>query len=100
MKVYDFLDFLKKYFAFLLYIHIFSKIYFAFFLYILAILIGYSRVYLGVHYPTDVLAGALCGTLIGYLGYKYIYLKIVNLLKLRFPEITDHERAEAKISNH
>ncbi|MCH8157186.1 MAG: phosphatase PAP2 family protein [Nitrospinae bacterium] len=46
----------------------------AFVLYTIAILIGYSRVYLGVHYPSDVLAGAVCGILIGYLGYKYIYL--------------------------
>ena len=34
-------------------------------LYALAVLIGASRVYVGVHYPADVLAGALLGLLVG-----------------------------------
>ena len=34
--------------------------------FILACLIAFSRLYLYVHFPTDVLAGALCGFVIGY----------------------------------
>lgn len=33
---------------------------------LLAILIGLSRIYLGVHYPSDVLAGAISGIAISY----------------------------------
>jgi undecaprenyl-diphosphatase len=32
--------------------------------YVLAALIAFSRIYVGVHYPLDVLAGALLGTLV------------------------------------
>lgn len=35
---------------------------------ILAILISFSRLYVGVHYPTDVLAGAATGIICSYLG--------------------------------
>jgi undecaprenyl-diphosphatase len=35
-------------------------------LYVLAALVGFSRVYVGVHYPLDVVAGALLGTGIGF----------------------------------
>lgn len=34
-----------------------------------ACVIGYSRVYVGVHYPGDVLTGMFIGSLIGYLFY-------------------------------
>jgi len=35
--------------------------------YLIAVLVGYSRVYLGVHYPFDVVAGAIAGTACGLL---------------------------------
>lgn len=36
--------------------------------YLFAILISFSRIYLGKHYPSDVVAGAIVGTCIGYLS--------------------------------
>lgn len=40
----------------------------------LAALVGFSRVYVGVHYVSDVLAGALIGMLIGYVLVKVFRL--------------------------
>lgn len=37
---------------------------------VLALLIAFSRIYLYVHYPSDVIAGALLGCILGYIGYK------------------------------
>jgi undecaprenyl-diphosphatase len=47
-------------------------------LYIWAGAIGYSRIYLGKHYPADVVGGAILGILLGYsvyLGYQYLLEK-------------------------
>ncbi|HWQ50968.1 MAG TPA: phosphatase PAP2 family protein [Terriglobales bacterium] len=38
--------------------------------FVLAVLIAFSRLYLYVHYPTDVLAGALVGLTAGHVGYR------------------------------
>lgn len=47
----------------------------------LAFLTGYSRMYNGVHYPSDVLAGALMGLLIGWL-FARLAKKIVYKIHL------------------
>jgi undecaprenyl-diphosphatase len=35
-----------------------------------AILVCYTRIYLGMHYPGDLLAGAIIGIICGYIGYQ------------------------------
>lgn len=39
---------------------------------VLAALMGLSRLYVGVHFPVDVLCGALVGSLSGFLGWKLL----------------------------
>lgn len=36
-----------------------------------ACLTSYSRIYLGVHYPSDIIAGAICGLGLGFLFYNF-----------------------------
>jgi len=45
-----------------------------------ALLVGYSRPYLGKHYPGDVLCGALLGLVLGWLTYL-----ITNMIEKRVP---------------
>ena len=46
-----------------------------------ASIIGYSRIYLGVHYPGDVIFGSLLGAMIGWSVYKLYELTDNKLLK-------------------
>ncbi|WP_193510766.1 phosphatase PAP2 family protein [Christiangramia fulva] len=45
-----------------------------------AILVSYSRIYLGVHYPGDVLTGWFFGVILGFLFYQ-LWLKIYEKLR-------------------
>ena len=40
--------------------------------FIVAALVAWSRVYVGDHYPSDVLAAAAIGTVVGLLGMKFL----------------------------
>jgi undecaprenyl-diphosphatase len=51
-------------------------------LYILACLIAVSRVYVGVHWPFDVIVGSVVGWIIGKLTMKY-ETKIMNVLNMK-----------------
>lgn len=44
-----------------------------------ALLVSYSRIYLGVHYPGDVLAGAIAGSLIAL-----VFVRVYHYLKSRW----------------
>lgn len=71
---------------------LFRRLQYTIFVYIWALIICYSRIYLGVHYPGDILAGLLIGSTFGVLGYaiaKEIARKLkywhINKLKRRCP---------------
>ena len=47
---------------------------FTWIIFIWAFVMAYSRIYLGVHFLTDIIPGALSGLLLGWLAF-YIYIK-------------------------
>jgi undecaprenyl-diphosphatase len=49
---------------------------FAWLFYVWAIAIGYAQIYVGVHYPLDILGGALLGIMIGLLGAGFFQRRI------------------------
>jgi len=64
----------------------FCKRSFSIFIYAWATLISYSRIYLGVHYPGDVLGGIIFGMFLGYIFlilYKYTYKRLFKIKEIK-----------------
>lgn len=52
-----------------------------FLLLFIGIIIAYSRIYLGVHYLSDVFVGALVGSLMAFLVHRLLYLRFSEKVK-------------------
>jgi len=53
-------------------------------------LIGYTRIYLGMHYPLDVICGWVSGGLIGYAAYKIILSLEKHLVFMRKNKLSEN----------
>ncbi len=63
---------------------LFRNKYYSLFILIWSLVIGYSRIYLGVHYPGDVLGGMILGSIFGFGIYKLYTLIIPRFVRLTF----------------
>lgn len=75
-----------NFFGLAIFIGLALKIYYSKLIYIMlliAVVVSYSRLYLGVHYISDLLVGGLVGSIYGFLVYKFIYIKFINRFKVK-----------------
>lgn len=67
--------------------YLFKNRLYKFTLLVFALMVSYSRIYLGVHYPGDILAGMISGIFLGWLFYKFMMFIEIHFFMTRQPKI-------------
>jgi undecaprenyl-diphosphatase len=65
---------------------VYRKKWYSMLLFLWAILVSYSRIYVGKHFPADVLCGALAGMLLGWIVYKIYSFVVLKIEKHALPD--------------
>lgn len=66
-------------------------------LFLWPLIFAYSRIYLGLHYPLDIICGYLCGAILGFLMFKLYQIAQKNFF--RFKVIARNEAISSKLQN-
>ncbi len=57
---------------------------YVFYILIIAVLMGLSRIFMSMHFPSDLIAGAYLGSVVPYLIYKYYFKKKLEAIRSQF----------------
>lgn len=66
---------------------------------VMAVLIGFSRVFLGVSYPTDILAGAILGLALAFVSFT-VLAKAISLIDAQPKKPPQRKRVSRARGNH
>lgn len=66
-------------------------------MFVWAVLVSYSRIYSGVHFPLDIIGGALLGWLIGYGIFKLLMVVENNFFLAAYPKIETTNLASSQM---
>lgn len=76
---------------------LFRNRYITLFMMLWSLLVAYSRIYLGVHYPGDILGGMIVGVISGFVVYKIYDYAILRLKLIEKNDFFDKNKKNTKI---
>ena len=68
---------------------LFRRLSYGTFIFLWALMVSYTRIYLGLHYPLDILTGMLVGIIVGLALFKFLLFLENRFLILKSPKIAE-----------